>query len=318
VLAPLAALHIFAGMVAITSPPPAQLDGSHPHRGRSALAVALLALAVAEPAAAVVSLTDGNSVVEVSPDSPAGIDSWRVDGVEQLGRSWFYYRITSASNPGLDTGRELSIDSIGPPTVSQGGPGSASIEYGNGTFAVELNLNLQGGVSGSGFSDLAQQLVITNLSGHDITFSLFQYANFNLAGDAAGDNVAMFAGGQVIQQSEGPVTLTELFDAVGDSVLVPRPNFIEAAFAPDIVTRLDDGDVDDLAVPVLSFATSDSEGEGDVSWGVQWDFELSASGFGQSVGVSKDLRLLTVPEPSLGLLFVAGCGALLGIRRRVA
>ena len=69
-------------------------------------------VALSPPASAtVVTLSDGNSSVAVSPDTQAGMYNWTINGVNILYQQWFWYRVG-------DSGPEKSIDTLGTPTTT--------------------------------------------------------------------------------------------------------------------------------------------------------------------------------------------------------
>jgi len=70
------------------------------------LMAALCAFAIDARAVVGIELTSGNSVVKIDPFNPSGMNSWVVDGQNQLYQQWFWYRTASQT-------REYSIDTIG-------------------------------------------------------------------------------------------------------------------------------------------------------------------------------------------------------------
>ena len=85
--------------------------GTLMNRSRALGAVLVcLALSAGSSKAGVVTqatLTDANSTVSVDLNGPnAGMNAWTVNGISQLAKQWFWYRIGS-------TGPEASVDSLG-------------------------------------------------------------------------------------------------------------------------------------------------------------------------------------------------------------
>ncbi len=244
-------------------------------------------------------LEDLNSTVEI--DTSTGVTSWVVDGQNQLMNQWFWYRA------GGDT-QESSIDMIGGLFAGTSDPdfngddNAAFIRYENSDFKVEVTYNLFGGTLGSGTSDLAEQIRITNTSGADLNFTFFQYSDFELGAFASDDSVMIGAGGQIITQ-------TDPFFSVSETVTTPTPTLVEANAGTATFDALEDGDLDDLN-GVASF------GPGDVTWALQWDFVIPDN---LSVLISKDKQLTLVPEPGSYALTagVLGLGIVL-LRRRIS
>src|SRR5574340_944668 len=101
--------------------------GNMETKGRIVFAVigvlALSAGSVQANAIASVVLTDQNSVTTVDVGSQAGQSSWLVDGVNQMSKQWFWYRIGN--------GPEASIDTISAPQVVLPSPNTLSVTYAN-------------------------------------------------------------------------------------------------------------------------------------------------------------------------------------------
>ncbi|MEM8867585.1 MAG: hypothetical protein AAGC73_04900 [Verrucomicrobiota bacterium] len=251
---------------------------------------------VVHSSATVLTLVDDNSLVSI--DTANGVTGWEVDGQNQLEQQWFWYRT------GSDT-REYSIDSIGGLQTKltdanfNAGDDVAILRYYNSDFAVSVSYFLTGGALGSGTSDLAEQIEIENFTNASLTFTFFQYSNFDL-GSSASDESVFINGGQVITQ-------TDAQSAVSETVVTPEPGATEAGFYSTTLSALEDGDIDNLNNTIVA-------GVGDVTWALQWDFVIAPN---SSVIISKDKQVSAVPEPgSFGL--IAGMMALgwIAMRRR--
>ncbi len=242
-----------------------------------------LAFSVSQLSATLV-LQDLNSTVEI--DTSTGVTSWVVDGQNQLMNQWFWYRA------GGDT-QESSIDMIGGLFAGTSDPdfngddNAAFIRYENSDFKVEVTYNLFGGTLGSGTSDLAEQIRITNTSGADLNFTFFQYSDFELGAFASDDSVVIGAGGQIITQ-------TDPFLSMSETVTAPVPTLVEANVGSATIDALNDANLDDLNGVTAS-------GPDDVTWALQWNFVISD---GDSVLISKDKQLTLVPEPGTFALFL--------------
>jgi hypothetical protein len=239
-------------------------------------------------AAPVITLTDLNSVAAIDVGTQAGQFNWQVDGVNQLAKQWFWYRIGNAP--------EASIDTMGAPVILQNTASSLTVTYANQMVSVQVDFLLRGGQVGSGTSDIAETISIHNLTGGALPFHFYQYADFDLNGTPDGDSV-QFLGPYVVQQTKGATMLSE-------TVAVPASTRREAALFNQTLLRLNDGLATDLN-------NANSAGPGNVTWAFQWDKDIAAGG---SLLISKD-KQLTVPEP-MTLAVLALGGTLLARRRR--
>ncbi|MBN1341093.1 MAG: PEP-CTERM sorting domain-containing protein [Phycisphaerae bacterium] len=240
--------------------------------------------------AAVFTLSDENSAATIDTTNlagPSGLNSWSVDGTDHLNELWFWYRLGSAAETNLAS---LPIDVQGTTdTDFDGDPDVLFVRYLGSGFEVEVRFSLQGAALGSGTSDISEQITINNTGVSSLNFHVFQYADFDLGGDASGDTVA-FASSNTVNQMDGAIALSE-------TIVSPMASRIEAALTPVTRNSLDDG-----APTTLSNVAS--AGPGDATWAFQWDFVLGA---GDTFQIIKDKQLI-VPEPTtLGLL---GLGAL--------
>lgn len=264
------------------------------------LVVAALSPAVAAP----VTLKDENSVLHVDPTS-SGVFYWEVDGVNNAYEHWFWYRIGSAPEDSLTT---LPIVVQGTSDSNfDGDDDTLFVRYQiAGLVRFDVRLSLDGGSSGSNVSDLAEQIQIRNLSSTALHLSFFQYTDFDLFGSPIGDSAHI---------KLDPVTglPTEVVQWKGSAVLtevVVTPDAVRGEIAeyPDLLDKFTDMDADNLNNTFGPVSLDD------VTWALQWDFTLAP---GQSVLISKNLRLV-IPEPTTSLLVGwALVGVTIGLRRRV-
>ena len=259
------------------------------------LAVALSAFAP-QSFAQIVTLTHNNSTARINTSGglSSGMTDWSVDGLDPLQLQWFWYRAGAMTS-------EARIDAISAPIINMTSARQSTISYFNGSFGVSVDYLLTGGSAGSGFASINEVISITNASATPLTFSFFQYSDFNLGG-GPGDHVGIGTGlGGLFNeavQTNGPNRLAE-------SSITPGANRAEAAIFPFTLTRLDDA-----SVTILNNTTS--AGPGDATWAFQWDFVIAAGG---SVGISK-LKDVTIPEPSMLALMGLGTVACMIYRRQ--
>jgi len=159
----------------------------------SALSLAAVAGIASSSDAAPLTLTDQNSVIEIDPNSQAGMYTWQVDGTDNLFQRWFWYRIGSA-------GPESSIDTISAPTVTGfGGSQDGKLTYENAALRVEIKYSLVGGAAGSLDSDLGEQVRITNKTMGSLSLHLFEYTDFDLKGTPEDDTASLVSPTAVLQ-----------------------------------------------------------------------------------------------------------------------
>src|SRR5208283_4834256 len=250
--------------------------------------LALVLVLFVAPARATITLSDGNSVLTINPTSSAGMESWTVDGINQLYQQWYWYRVGP-------TGLAQPINNLGLLSTVQSSPDEVALTYGSLTgLEVTLGLTLDGGPVGSGLSDLDQQIEIVNNTVASKQVHFFEYSDFDLDGTP---------GGQTITLSGTPVNTAGQISglsSVAEAVVGPGPNRYEAALYPTILNGLD---------TVSGYTLNDNKvaGPGDATWAFEWDKTLGHNG---AFLLSKDEDLsVVVPEPAtifgMGLILLA-------------
>lgn len=238
-------------------------------------------------------LGDANSTASFSAD---GQSSWTVDGVDHLFAQEFYFRragFNDEQNINTLTLLGQAINDTNP--FSDDRADSLSTLYtDNNGLEIETLFTLRGGTDGSGASDLAEQITLTNTGTSTIFISFFQYVDFDL-GDDSSDDWGQIVGGNVAQQFDDEFALSE-------TVVTPFPNAFQMGEYSEMSEYWSNGVVDNLD-------GTDSH-QGDVVWAFQWDIELEA---GDSFLISKDKSIVPAPG-SLALL--AGAGLMSTRRRR--
>jgi hypothetical protein len=267
----------------------------------------LLVAAISSPLAADVPsdpalLTDLNTTIHVDSQSDAGITSWTVNGVSQLNREWFWYRV----GPANSTNPEKSIDTLtritNKITDANDNPGYDTLfqkfSSGDGWFTIAVTYNVTNcGAVGTSHSDMGLAVTITNTSSQTLDFHFFQLMDFDLNGTAGGDN-AKVTNANCVDQWESY--------HLAETVFGPVPTTVQLAYDQSIYDLLADTKGDDLT------STLGPVGPGNVEYSLQWDITLVPGG---NFGFSENQLLGSVPEPAtLSLLLIGGTAAL--IRRR--
>lgn len=241
-------------------------------------------------------LSDRNSTATFDVNN--GQISWDVDGVSQLFAQEFYFRRANDTREHLLSAANLSLDGIlttdtNPFRDDRDDSLSQLFSDDNG-LQIETIFTLRGGSDGSSRADLAEQIVIRNLSQESMSISFFQFVDFDLGGDPDDDEGMIMSGNTVSQSDDG--------FSVSETVVTPQPNYFQVGDADEISAMLNDANVDTLN-NAASYA-------GNVGWSFQWDITLAA---GQSFIITKDKSIVPAPG-SFALLGLAG--AIITRRRR--
>ena len=168
----------------------------------TAAVATLLGISAAKSNAAFV-LMNNNSTISLSPSDPTGPGAWTVDGVNQLGEEWLWFRIgNSAGQTNLASLPETSsmlLDTTGGTENN-----FARFTYGSPTaLQVVLTYILAGGQTGSGASDLSESLDISNDGTTTQTYHFFEYTNFNLGDSTTGQSVTITGGNTATVDGNG-------------------------------------------------------------------------------------------------------------------
>jgi hypothetical protein len=258
-----------------------------------AVCLGLTDIAAQRSSAALLTLIDDNSSADFDTSTPSNNYNWFVDNTDILAQQAFWYRIGNA-------GPEQSVHTL-PIGVQgttdanfDGTPDVLFVRYNGNGFRIETRYSLDGGLPGSGTSDMGEQISISNLTSSPLDFHFYQYADFDLS---AADTV-VFTNSNAVDQVGGALRMSE-------TIVTPVPSHREAAFFPVTLNKLNDG---------LPTTLSDNAGAGagDVTWAFQWDVMIPPS---STFLISKDKLITRIPEPaSIALLSVgaAFCG---GLRR---
>jgi hypothetical protein len=241
-------------------------------------------------------LTSGNTVVTYDPDTQAGMSSWTVDGVNQLAKQWFWYRVGA-------TGGESALNTLSHTTTTGTFGGAALVESvftSPGNFSITITYTIKGGTVGSKKSDIAEVISIENLSGSALPIHFFQYSDFDLGGTANNDSGWM-ANPNTIDQSD-------LSTALSETVATPGANEYQVGIgtAAGLMASLNDALPTTLSdTPLIGIANK--IGPTNVAWAFQWDFNIAGN---DSALISKDKQISPTPDvgSTLALLGAALTG----------
>jgi hypothetical protein len=266
--------------------------------------VVLFMLAVtATTQATLYTLTDDNSTALIDDSSSAGMSNWTIDGTNHMFQQWFWYRVGDTAEASIDT--LVLIVGGATDTDFDGDDDTLYLRYGNDQaatqYTVEVRFILDGASAGSGLSDIAEQLSITNTGTSPLDFHFFQYSDFDLGGDGASNDTVQLANANTVQQSDPDWTVSE-------TVVTPAADAFELDFFAITSAKLNDG----VATTLGNAFGAGPVGPGNVTWAFQWDQIIPV---GSAFQISKDKNM--TPEPAtLFVMLAAGLPMLLRNRRR--
>lgn len=230
------------------------------------IVLGMTAVAAAEP----IPIADGNSTASFDLTSTGvGMNSWVVNGVNQLYEQSFWYQVDSSSV------QRVNALTLSGSTVSAN---ELHAVYAGSGFQIDLNWTLYGAAPGYDQSDMSEVIRITNTSFTTLDFHFWEYVNLNLLGTPVNTSVSI-TGGNTAQQYNGALAVSETAD-------VPTPSRYEADYYQTVLADLTSGTLSNNA----------SQVNGDLAWAFQWDKQISP---GASLIISKDKNLSIVPEPML-------------------
>jgi len=249
--------------------------------------------------------------------------NWSLNGVNQLAKQWFWYRVGS-------TGPEQSIDTLNlKAAILSDGNGNGQndqfiVQYRDSlnSFDIQVQYSLTGNstVTGS-HSGIGELISITNLSRTAaLDIILFQYSDFDLGTSADDDNVkvnvpATYPTDKIasVTQSESPgLTLHE-------ALVTQAADRYELGVLSDTLDKLNDTDADNLAFVNGNSPTQAPISDSDVTWAFQWVFSIAGDtncsidnddipvNCGSvSITELKTLDVTDIPEPTALALFGVG------------
>ena len=252
----------------------------------------------AKPAdAAVLALSDRNSLVAYDPDlfgNPVnnGVILWTVEDVNQLFQNQFWYRIGSE-------GRENTINTLQLTRVEQSQPTSnqLSVAYTGSDLEISLDFKLLGGVPGSGKSKLFENIKIKNTGSNPLDFHFFNYSDFDLNENGRQDTTII---------SSNKAKQFDKFTVVTE-VVEPVASYYQVSPFSDILDSLNDN-----APTTLNNFAGAIKGEN--TYAFQWNFVLNPE---QSFVINNFKFIEPVPESNMTLSLIVFSGLMLMARLRL-
>ncbi len=233
------------------------------------------------------------------------MNSWTVDGQNQLNDQWFYYRLGNS-------GTAASVGSLPLSSFSQPMPGLLNSTYTGSQFSLQVVYSLVGGTAGSGTADLSEQIKIQNLTSAPLAFNFFQFANFQLGGPT-------MAGNQVVQMG------TDSNGLYNEALVTPGNHALPEYVDVEITPGANNGEAG-LASTTLNSITGvngynlngiTNAGPGNATWAVQWTNSIAANGtmiMSEAWTASGLTNITDAPEPATWALITLGLAASLSFR----
>jgi hypothetical protein len=245
-------------------------------------------------------ITSGNSSATVNLGSGSGLlgmNSWNVDGANQLAQQWFWYSVNG--------GPVEAINEIGGlvPSLSSDGT-TLTATYENSTMAVEVQYSLSG--TGTAAADLTATAYVFNLTAAALNINFYQYGNFDLLNqantlDVYGDTQDGYS--TVIQTTTGGGS------GIQETINQPYANYAAADSPGNVMADIVSG-------AALNGPYSAS---GSVAWAFEWSSSVAPSAGDANnawnVLQDQDMSISQVPEPASLSWLAMGSGVIVFARR---
>jgi hypothetical protein len=256
-----------------------------------------------------ITLTDGNNTVTINPGAQTGapgLNSWVINGVNQLTQEWYYFSVGNSSGPsGLDALNTATTPVAVTLSDSRGLPGvdnTAKLAYTDpaGRFTATASYQLTGAFDDPPTKgDITETLKITNTSSSTLNFHLYEYTNLQVAGTVPNDSLSIFGGDSAIQSDPTGVYATVTASPTHHSEAALASTLSTALAGPSPLTLNDD--------PTITNA--------DAALAYEWDLSIPV---GQSVIIGTDKSINSesaIPEPSPSIALAGVAAAMLARRR---
>jgi len=252
------------------------------------------AMAALGSQAAIINLSDGGSSVTIDT-STNGVNSWVVGGQDHAFELNYFIRFD-------DSSAAVALTSFA--STHTNGANWALVSYDTADWRIDVSYTLLGSAFAA---DLAQQVRLTNKTNADMTFRLFDYNEFDMAGTFSND-FSERLGNATIRQAEGGASAAT--NVVGGAT--PVPDFSEMGTFSGLRTR--------ITSTGYNLDTANGAGIGqtlgpaDLGFAFQWNALVGA---GQTALFSTDKIVNNpIPEPATMVGLGFGLASLIAARRK--
>lgn len=275
---------------------------------QSTVIAILLGTSIVQSKAQIYTIGSRNTSLQIN--LAGGLSDWTINGINQLNQQWFYYSIGNGPVYSIDTIAPWSAPALSG-SVSFGTITTTNLSetYANPAQSLTTLYSLQGGVVGNPSASLASTVTFQNTSGTNEVLHLYQYSNFGLENNAAGQTVHFSGSGlpyQVNQNSPDGAFLTGRLSSISGG----SADTVEeiAGITDGLQFGLGNGN----AAPNFSGGLL-SAGPGNVDFAYEMDATLTS---GSGIVVS-ETQSITIPEPSsVALMGLGMMGLAISYARR--
>jgi hypothetical protein len=276
-------------------------------------ALAAGAAMVAQPShsdAALITLSNGNSIVNINPDGESGnvdgVYNWTVDDTMQASQQWFWVQVggSGAAQPltNLTSTNQLMSNLV-------------TLTYTYPTFLATVQYQLIGGAAGSDYSELSETAQITNTTTGAEMARLLNYTDLIPGGapTAAETNVEQITGAGDMVSELGQMEGGSQIAALLTGSTMNLPSEYRAADASTLLSAFSAG----------SLPLTDAVGDNSATAAFALEDDNNALGASQTFGATVEQQIgpenqlnVTVPEPTTAVAFGGLAGVLLLRPRR--
>ncbi len=281
-----------------------RLDLSRPFSNSAAFLSVLFALGCAVQTQGQ-TMSNLNSMATVNPLNQSGMNSWTINGQQEMTQQWFWY---SLGPVGVST-PPASIDTLALSVQSQPTANTLDLSFLGPGFTISVDYTLTGSAPGVYKSDMGEAISIQNNTSSPLLMEFYKYQDFNLQNGQGGSNTVNIYGNPLGYNSA--VQTSALMTALSDIVLAPGSQEAEASTEFLTRNRLNNG----VGPVILNNVTT--AGPGNVTSAFEWDLNIGPGG---TALISEDDLVESssmIPEPSVLALIPAGFALLALAKRRL-
>jgi len=236
-----------------------------------------------------------------------GLYYWDVEGIEHIGRQWFWYRIGSNPEGSVGSAPHFTAPVMNDTTGEGYDDQLVAVYQDPAGLRIQIIMTLRGGGAGSYEAWVIENIQLQNRTSSPMDLTLFQYTDFKLNGDPVDDRLEL----------QGPALETARHE---DTTTIMIQNILGHLPVEVEVDRIDGiGDIEARLGDASPSSLTNFAGPltGDGSYAYRWNFSLGASGsIGDTVDFDIEKRIQARPAsaipaagPLLHVLLACALGA---------